>query len=248
MRSLFAATAAVVLLAVHAVAQVPVPPAAPGTPAAPAAPDQQQKIAAIKQKIAENQMALRKYQWIQTTTMAVKGEVKNTIVNSCSYGAGPKPVCTVISSTPAEKPSGGPIRRKMIENKIAEMKAYMDSVKTLMEKYIPPSGERIQAAAQTGNVAVSPNPSNGTDKVVISNYAQQGDAMTLILGSQAHNLRSLTVSTYLSDPSSVVTLRVTFKALGDGTRYADTKTLDATAQGITVTMTSVQFSLVPGAQ
>ena len=184
------------------------------------APDQQQKIAAIKQKIAENQMALRKYQWLQTTKMSVNGEVKNTIVKSCSYSAGPKPVCTVISSTPAEKPSGGPLKKKMIENKIAEMKAYMDSVKTLMEMYVPPSGERIQAAAQTGNVAVAPNPSQGTDKVVISNYAQQGDAMTLLLGAQNHNLRSLTVSTYLSVPTSVVTLRVTFAALPDGTRYA----------------------------
>ena len=210
------------------------------------APDNQQKIAAIKQKVAENQMALRKYQWIQTTKMSVNGEVKNTIVNSCSYSAGPKPVCTEISSTPAEKPSGGPLKRKMIENKIAEMKAYMDSVKTLVEMYVPPEAERIQAAAQVGNIAFSANPSAGTDKIVISNYLQQGDAVTMLLGSAQHNLRSLTVSTYLSVPTSVVNLRVTFAALPDGTRYAATKTLDATAQGISVTTTSVQFSLAPG--
>jgi len=242
MRTMLMAAAAVAVFAVHAVAQVPVPPPAPG---APGAPDQQQKIAAIKQRIAENQMALRKYQWLETTKMSVNGEVKNTIVSSCAYSAGPKPVCTQISATAAEKPSGGPLKRKMIENKIAEMKAYMDSVKTLLAMYVPPQAERIQAASQVGNIAFSANPSAGTDKVVISNYVQQGDALTMLLGSAKHNLRSVTVSTYLSVPTSVVTLRVTFASLPDGTRYADNKTLEATAQGITVSTTSVQFSLAP---
>jgi hypothetical protein len=236
--------AALAALALSAAAQAPVPPAAPGTSAAP--DPQQQKIAAVKQKIAENQQALQKYQWLETTKMSVNGEVKNTIVASCSYSAGPKPVCTEVSSTPAEKPSGGPIRKKMMESKIAEMKAYMDSVKTLVAMYVPPTGERIQAAYQIGNVAIAKNPSAGTDKIVISNYAQQGDALTLLVGSEQHNIRSLTVSTYLSVPTSVVTLRVTFAALPDGTRYAQSKTLDATAQGITVTTSSVQYSLVPG--
>src|SRR5664279_4855059 len=95
-------------------------------------PDMQQKVAALKQSIAENQAALRKYQWIQTTKISLNGEVKQTQVSQCQYQGPGKPVCTELSSTPAEKPSGGPLKKKMIENKIAEMKAYMDSVKTLV--------------------------------------------------------------------------------------------------------------------
>ena len=37
------------------------------------APDMQQKVAAIKQSVAENAVALRKYQWIQSTSVAPTG-------------------------------------------------------------------------------------------------------------------------------------------------------------------------------
>jgi hypothetical protein len=204
-------------------------------------------VAAIKQGVAENAQALRKYQWLESTTIAYNGEVKNTTVNSCSYSApGPKPVCTELSSTPKEKPSGGPFKKRMIEKKIAEMKAYMDSVKMLLAEYLPPQGEKIQAAAAIGNVAVSPNPSAKAVSITINNYFQQGDKWTLTLGSETNKLRAAHISTYLGDPSQVVTVSVTFAKLPDDTRYAQKKILSAAAQGITVTTTSMNFTVVPG--
>jgi hypothetical protein len=211
------------------------------------APDMQQKVAAIKQSVAENAMAMRKYQWLESTTIAYNGEVKNTIVNSCNYSApGPKPTCTEISSTPAEKPSGGPLKKKMIENKIAEMKAYMDSVKMLLVEYVPPQGEKIQAAMAQGNVAVAPNPSAGAVSLVISNYYQAGDKVTMIFGDPSKQIRAVNISTYVGQPSSVVTVSVTFAKLGDGTRYAQKKVLSAASQGITVTTISTGFALAVG--
>ena len=207
----------------------------------------EQKVAAIKQSVAENQMALRKYQWLQSTTIAYNGEVKNTVVNSCAYSAPtPKPVCTEVSSTPAEKPSGGPLKRKMIEKKIAEMKAYMDSVKMLVGEYVPPEGEKIQAAMAQGNVAVAPNPSAGAVSIIISNYFQPGDKVTLILSDPARKIRAVNIATFLGDPSQVVTVSVNFAQLPDGTRYAQKKTLSAAAEGITVTTTSTGFALAVG--
>jgi hypothetical protein len=209
-------------------------------------PTMQEQVAAIKQSLAANQQAVRKYQWLQTMKVAVKGETKQTQVSSCSYqGASPKPVCTEISSTPAEKPSGGPIKKRMIEKKIAEMKAYMDSVKTLLGIYLPLQGEKIQAASASGQVSFAPNPSTKSTKVVVSNYAQPGDAVTLVLDDATKAVRSLLIGTYLGAPSSAVTVSVTFQTLGDGTNYPARKVLNASAQEITVTVTEASFTIKP---
>jgi hypothetical protein len=206
----------------------------------------QSRVAEIKQSMAANMQALRKYQWLQTTKVSVKGEVKQTQVSSCAYSApGPKPVCTEMSSTPAAKPSGGPVRKKMMEKAIAEMKAYMDSVKTLMEMYIPPQGAKFEAAMQSGNIAFSKNPSANTASVVIKNYAQQGDAETFVFSDPGKDLKSATISTWLNEPAQVVTLRVTYADLPDGTRYAVQKSLDATAKEINVTVTSTMMAQAP---
>jgi hypothetical protein len=212
--------------------------------AAAAAAAQAPNAAAIKDSIGASVMRLHKYQWLQTMTVAVKGETKQTSVSQCMYqGGSPKPQCTEISSTPAAKPSGGPIRKRAMENAIAEMKAYMDSVKTLIGQYVPPQKEKIEAAMQSGNVSVAPNPSTGGMKLAVNNYAQQGDQMAFVVGAQDNRMRSVNINTYLSDPSSVVSLVVNYAALPDGTRYAKTTTLNATAKQIVVTVTTANYAI-----
>jgi len=205
---------------------------------------QMPNVGAIKDSIAMSTMRLHKYQWLQTMTVAVKGEVKQTSVSQCMYpGAVMKPTCTEISSTPAEKPHGGPVMKHEIEKAIAEMKAYMDSVKTLIGQYVPPQKEKIEAAMQAGNVSVAPNPSTGGVKLAVNNYAQPGDQMAFVVGQADDQLRSVDISTYLAQPSSAVTLVVNYDALPDGTRYAKTTTLNATAKQIVVTVTTANYAI-----
>ena len=40
-------------------------------------PTLQERVAALKQSLAESQKALRTYQWVETTTVSMKGEVKS---------------------------------------------------------------------------------------------------------------------------------------------------------------------------
>ena len=208
-----------------------------------AASAQKPDPAAIKDSIGASMMRLHKYQWLQTMKMSVKGEVKQTTVSQCMYQGGAKPTCTEISSTPAEKPSGGPIRKRKMEEAIAEMKAYMDSVKTLIGQYVPPEKEKIEAAMQAGNVSVAPNPSTGGLKLAVNNYTQPGDQMAFVVGSKDNQLRSVNINTYLAQPSSVVTLVVNYAALPDGTRYAKTTTLNATAKQIVITVTTANYAV-----
>ena len=203
------------------------------------------RVAALKRTLAENAAAQRRYTWIETTEIALNGEVKETNSMSCHYAAGAEqPVCTQIGPPPEPKKVRGPLRKKIAKGKIADLKAYMDSVKTLVAKYVPPEQGLIQQAQQRGDVAVAPNPSNGTFKVTVSNYIQKGDAVAVVVHQEDNHLAELKVSTWLNDPSAAVSLDVTFTTLANGAvGFPLKKVLTASAKGVVVTITSSNFAL-----
>ena len=55
--------------------------------AAAQAPPPQERVAALKESLARNQAALKRYSWVETTVISMKGEVKKQQQKQCSYGA-----------------------------------------------------------------------------------------------------------------------------------------------------------------
>ena len=84
--------------------------ARPGRGRPAEAQDLQQKLAAAKQNAAQNQQALRTYTWIEKVELSLKGEVKNTTVNSCRYGPDGKvqktPVVDAAAGREEARPAG----------------------------------------------------------------------------------------------------------------------------------------------
>lgn len=205
-------------------------------------PSPQQRIAAFKAALAKNQAELRQYTWLETTQIALNGEVKQTRMSDCRYAGGSKPQCTQVGPAPEEPKVRGPLRKRMVEKKVEELKDYMDSVKTLITQYVPPEGERIQKAFQGGNVSISPNPAAGTTRITVNNYAKQGDAVTFTIHPTTNQVKNVSINTWLNDPKAKVTLAVQFSTLPNGVSYAYQKVVNATAKGVTVTVTSSDFA------
>jgi len=204
----------------------------------------QEEVAAIKTAMAQNAAAQQKYAWMQTSAVAYKGEVKSTTTSACQYVAGAsKPQCTQTSAPPDEKRQRGPVRRSVKDSKVGELKAYMDSVKTLVGEYVPTKQELIGAAQGRGDVAVAQNPSDGTMKLTISNYLQKGDAVIITINQSTHQVAHVAVNTWLNDPAAAVTLDVAFTTLPNGVSFASKKVLTATAKEVTVTITDENFAL-----
>lgn len=211
-------------------------------PSAGAQATVQERVAALKASLTENAAAQRGYTWLETTEIALKGEVKSTEASTCKYVPGSnKPACTPVDPEAAKK-RRGPIRERVADKKIAELKAYMDSVKTLIGQYVPPKPDLIQAAQGRGDVAVAPDPANGTVKVTVSNYVEKGDAFGMVVNQTTNRLASAHVNSWLNDPSATVTLDIQFTTLPVGVTFPTTKTLAAAAKGITVTITSTDFA------
>ena len=204
----------------------------------PAAKEQlQAKIAEVKASLAANQTALKTYTWQETTEISLKGDVKSTTQNACSYGPDGK-VQKKLMSAPAEKkdaPRG--LKGKIVENKVDDMKDYMESTGNLIKRYIPPDPAKMQAAMQSGKGTLT-NPSAGKAVLTFTDYALPGDKFSLTFDTAGKKIASVNVNTYLDKPGDTVTLAANFTSLPEGPNYLASSLLDATAKKIQVKTTN----------
>jgi hypothetical protein len=200
--------------------------------------DLQQRLAVVKESVAENQQKLHQYQWVETTQLTLNGDAKPPKQSLCQYG----PDGTVQKTPmgpPPEPPSGRRVKQRIIEKKTEEMQQYMGQVKSLLGMYVPPDPQKIGQAYQAGKVSL--NPAGGGVNLVFTDYAQPGDQMTLVFDTAARKVSSVNVNTYMDNPKDKVTLTVQMASLPDGTNYAQQTLLDATAKKLQVTTTNASY-------
>jgi hypothetical protein len=201
-------------------------------------PELQEKIAAVKQNVAENKQRLLQYQWTETTQLTLKGDPKPPSTNLCRYGPNGEVQKTLVG-VPPEPPSGGRMKQKIIAKKKEEMKDYMGDVKALLAQYVPPDPQKMQQAFQNGKLSL--NPAGGLINLIFKDYAQPGDQMTLTFDQSAKKIVSLDINTYMGETKDAVTLQVHMASLPDGTNYTQQTVLNATAKQLVVTTTNSNY-------
>jgi hypothetical protein len=213
--------------------------AAPGPAAvAQGAPSAEERVAALKVSLQENQARLRQYEWIETTIISLKGEEKSRKQQRCYYGADGKVQKLPVVAEPqaAAEPGGrrgGRLKQRIVENKKDEMADYMERAASLIHHYVPPNPEQIQQAKDTGKVAVQPGEA-GRVRLQFADYLKAGDALAIDVDATANQLAGINLATYLDTTDDPVTLSVRFATLADGTSYVAQTTLDAKAKNIRV--------------
>ena len=205
-------------------------------PAPLAQPDAAERVAAVKQWLAQSKAQLRGYQWIETTEVAVKGEVKSTKVNSCFYDVtGALQKVQMSATAPKLKPG---IRGAIIKDKTKDMTEYMDKAVALVKSYVPPIPEKLQMAKDAGKMSVDFLPGGQNVRLNFHDYQLPGDNLSVSLNTATNRPLDFGVATYIDDSKDAVVLAVTLGALPDGTGYANKTTLDAKAKDLTVTVTN----------
>jgi len=217
----------------------------PATASAQGSPDLQQKLAAVKQSVAENQQKLHQYQWTEATQLTLNGDAKPSSQSMCQYGPDGTVQKTPMSPPPPP-PSGGRMKQKIVAKKKEEMKDYMGQVKTLLAFYVPPNPQKMQQAYGAGKVSLNPSPDSGTTNIVFRDYAQPGDQMTITFSTAAKKISTLNVNTYMDNPQDTVTLTVQFASLPDSTNYVRQSVLNATAKKLVVTTTNSNYQKLGG--
>ncbi len=204
------------------------------------APDDQ--VAALKQSIQENQVRLKRYEWIETTAVSLKGDEKSRKQNQCYYGAdGKQQKVPIASDAPQEAPKRG-LRGRIIEKKKEELTDYMQQAVALVHAYVPPDPELIQAAKNAGKIAVRPLPGNRMS-IEINDYRMQGDLVTFEFDRSLSRILHVRIASYIESPQDAITLDVQFSALPDGTNHPGVVTLDAPAKNIRVAVENTGYRM-----
>ena len=98
-----------------------------------------ERVAALKQSMAQSQQALRSYKWVETTTVSMKGEQKSMKQANCFYGADGKVQKTPIAAPPPPPPKDKRgVRGKVVESKKEEITDTMKQAVALVKTYLPP--------------------------------------------------------------------------------------------------------------
>ena len=204
-----------------------------------ATPTPQERVAALKQSLVESQKAIRRYEWIETTVISLKGEEKARTQKRVYYGADGtlQKVPMGDAAPPAQAAPGGRrggrLKEKIVENKKDDMKEYMERATALIQKYVPPKPEDIQRASEGGKLTAGPA-GPGPTRLAFTDFLLPGDRLALDVDAAANRLVGLTVESYLDQRDDAVTLGVQLGTLADGTSYTAQTTLNAAAKHIQV--------------
>jgi hypothetical protein len=95
-------------------------------------------------------------------------------------------------------------------------------------------------------MAISLTPAGSVLNLVVADYAQPGDRMTLEFNPAIKKIISLSVNTYMGHAKDAVTLQVQMAVLPDGTSYAQQTILNATSKQLVVTTTNSNYQKLGG--
>src|ERR1700693_661673 len=148
-------------------------------------PDMQQRLAELKQSLAFNKQVLAQYTWMEQQIISVKGEQKKEELYNVQMGPDGKPQKPPVdpnSVSDSDRQMRG-LRGRIRERKIDEYKEYGDSIKTLIEQYVPPDKNMLQQSYQQGNVMIGPMAGQPDQyRIVGSKHLKQGGHKHFVVG------------------------------------------------------------------
>lgn len=200
---------------------------------------QQEKVAALKKSIADNQQRLRQYKWVETTIVSMKGEEKSRVQKLCFYGPDGKVQKQQLSTPPPQQAPGG-LKGKVVAQKKEEMTEYMQQAVALVHQYVPPDSQRIQAVVSAGKMTLNPIGPNAV-RLNFTDYLKSGDSFSLTLDTGSNSIQTVNVKSYLESQKDGIGLDVTFAKLSNGVFYPANTILSAAAKQLQVKLLNSNY-------
>jgi hypothetical protein len=207
-------------------------------------PQLQQRVLEIKQSAAANKKALARYTWEEQQTISLKGEVKKTQTFLVRIGPDGTQQKTEINATPAAQPSGGRLKRHIVEKKKEEFQEYGEQIAALAKQYTQFDPDTFQEAFQKGNVSMQPNPDQGTISLIIKSFLKPNDTVTLTFNRQQKALQSFNVDSYLNDPSNAVKIAAQFTKIPNGPNHVASILVNGVSKQLTVNIQNSDYQPV----
>lgn len=195
--------------------------------------DLQAKLAQIKTASAANKQALSHYNWQESVTTSIKGEVKKQQLFLVSVGPDGQQQKSEINAQP-DQTSGGALKRHIVAKKKAEYKEYGEQIADLARQYTQPDPDRLQRAYQQGNISLQLGGGETIVTLNIKNYIKPNDSVTLVFNKQTKAIQSIRVASYLDDPKDAVTIAAQFAKLPNGINHVTGTQINGASKQLTV--------------
>jgi len=194
----------------------------------------QERVAEMKEASAKNKQAMAQYTWVEQVNISLKGEQKKQEHFQVRLGPDGKPQKTSLDP-PAEPPSGGRLKKHIVEKKEEEYKEYAEQMKALAQQYVPPDKEMLQQAYAQGNITLgSVAGAPGELQLVIHNYLKPQDSMTLVFDKTQKELLRLQIASYMDDPKDAMNLTVEFSRLPQGPNHVSSMVIDGVSKQLNI--------------
>jgi len=203
------------------------------SPAIAQNPDLQAKLAQIKLASAANKQALSHYNWQESVTTSIKGEVKKQQTYLVSVGPNGQQQKSEINAQP-DQASGGPLKRHIVAKKKAEFQDYGAQIADLARQYTQPDPDRLQQAYAQGNISMQLGGGETSTTLVIKNYIKPNDSVTLVFNKQSKAIQSIRVASYLDDPKDAVTIAAQFAKMPNGINHVTGTQINGASKQLTV--------------
>jgi hypothetical protein len=193
----------------------------------------QERLAQVKMASAANKKALSHYNWQESVTTSIKGEVKKQQLFLVSVGPDGQQQKSEINAQP-DQASGGPLKRHIVAKKKAEYKDYGEQIADLARRYTQPDPDRLQQAYQQGNISMQLGGGETMMTLIIKNYIKPNDSLTLVFNKQQKTIQSVRVASYLDDPKDAVTIAAQFAKLPNGINHVTGTQINGASKQLTV--------------
>lgn len=205
-------------------------------------PQLQQRVAEIRQSMAQNKQALAQYTWQEQQTISIKGSVKKQKQFLVRMGPDGKPEKQEIGAP--DSSDGGRqrgLKHRIKEQKKEEYEEYGSQIAQLAQDYMQQEPGRLQQLYEQGSVTFGSAGAPGEIRVVVQNYVKQGDSVTIIYGQPQRAIQSIQISSYLSDPSDAVKITAQFARLPNGPNCANDVLVNGVSKQLTVELQNSNY-------
>ena len=198
-------------------------------------PELQQRVAEIKAASAQNKQALMSFNWTETVTISLKGEVKKVQHYQVRLGPDGKPQKTSLDPPTDAAPSGGRLKQHVVAKKKEEYSDYAESMKALAGQYVPPDGALLQQAYANGNITLGTAAGNpNAVQLVIHNYLKPQDSMTLVFDKAQKAILALDIASYMDDSKDAMTLKVQFSQIPGGPNHVASVAMNGVSKQLNI--------------
>jgi hypothetical protein len=201
----------------------------------------QQKVTEMKLAAATNKLELMQYTWQEQENIIIKGELKKQ--EHFRVQLGPDGKAQKISlDPPTSEPHRGPLVKHIAEKKKEEFKEYSAQVRELIQQYVPLEKDLLEQAFQQGKIMIGLAPkAEGQYRMVISNYIKKGDNMTLVIDKAQKSVASISIASYIDDPSDAVNVSVEFSKVPGGPNHVASETINGVKKELTIQILNTNY-------